>query len=463
MKPISKLSDRELDRLLAGEVTPGEDDLAELATFVHDMRALFREPGAEMDTLNVAAMVEAARLEAAGNATRDPGELSPEQGSAGHHGSWRSPMRALLAGNRRRRLAVLAAAALVVAVGAASAFGTARDLFLGTRVNSKIAFFSLRDGRMDTYVMNPDGSEQRRLTLSAWDGVPIWSPDGRRIVFLHGRDDVDVYVANADGSGRRRLTRGHMGERLFPGSWSPDGRRIAFQSDPGGGDVYIVDVDGTGERNLTGDGSSCCPSWSPDGRRIAFTHSWPPFPGGSLEIHIMNADGSGRRRLLRNGVAPLWSPDGERIMFVRLGGPGRRGWAASYIYVMNADGSDPRRLTRMSEVNDSGPAWSPDGRKILFVGERDRGSRADGRRSRNFEIYVINADGSGKRNLTRHPGFDFAPEWSPDGKKIAFGTKRDGNFEIYVMNADGADQQNLTQNPATDRAPSWSPGRKPGS
>ena len=96
--------------------------------------------------------------------------------------------------------------------------------------------------------------------------------------------------------------------------------------------------------------------------------------------------------------------------------------------------------------------WSPDGRKIVFVSDRDG----------NLEIYVMNADGSGQRNLTRHPGYDSDPEWSPDGRKIAFATKREGNFEIYVMNADGSGQHNLTRNPAPDRFPVWSPGRKHG-
>ena len=95
-------------------------------------------------------------------------------------------------------------------------------------------------------------------------------------------------------------------------------------------------------------------------------------------------------------------------------------------------------------------AWSPDSRKIAFV------SRRDGNR----EVYVVHADGSGKRNLTRNPAADFAPIWSPDGRTIAFESDRDRDAEIYVMNADGSGQRNLTRNPAPDRAPVWSPGGK---
>ena len=80
---------------------------------------------------------------------------------------------------------------------------------------------------------------------------------------------------------------------------------------------------------------------------------------------------------------------------------------------MNADGSGQRRRMREAQVNYSLPSWSPDGRKILFVSERDG----------NFEVYVMNPDGSGRRNLTRHPGHDSAPSWSPDGRKIVFTTK----------------------------------------
>jgi len=183
--------------------------------------------------------------------------------------------------------------------------------------------------------------------------------------------------------------------------------------------------------------------------KIAFTSD----RDGNREIHVMNADGSGQRRLTRNpaeDVSPSWSPDGRTIGFTS----DRDG--NFEIYAMNADGSGQRRLTR-NPADDGLPAWSPDGRTIAFPSDRDG----------NFEIYAMNADGSGQRNLTRNPAGDFLfAAWSPDGRRIAFTSDRDGrcdtqlcpaNFEIYVMNADGSGQRRLTRNSAEDVSPVWSP------
>ena len=118
----------------------------------------------------------------------------------------------------------------------------------------------------------------------------------------------------------------------------------------------------------------------------------------------MNADGSRQRRLMRRGRQPLWSPDGRRLAFTRGQGGGS-------VYVVNADGSGERNLTR-GPVRDF--AWSPDGRKIAFDSVRDG----------NSEIYVVNADGSGQRRLTRNAGARPRSAWSPDGRKIAFAARR---------------------------------------
>ncbi len=140
--------------------------------------------------------------------------------------------------------------------------------------------------------------------------------------------------------------------------------------------------------------------------------------------------------------APAWSRDGRTIVFVSWrDGNGE-------VYAMDADGSGPRNLTQ-NPAKDVRPAWSPDGRRIAFV------SRRDG----NSEIYVMNADGSGKRNLTRDRASDDYPTWSPDGRRIAFlrgrlhsnnpggrGVRRCYGYHLYVVNADGSGLRRLTPN-----------------
>ena len=135
--------------------------------------------------------------------------------------------------------------------------------------------------------------------------------------------------------------------------------------------------------------------------RIAYIHNPRARQRGLWELYVMNADGSGKTRLARNvasGSFHDWSPDGRKIAYM---GP-RSDRGVNDIYVVSVDASGQRRLARDAQF----PAWSPDGRRIAFISERDG----------NAEIYVMNADGSGKARLARNVASGFH-DWSPDGRK----------------------------------------------
>ncbi len=264
---------------------------------------------------------------------------------------------------------------------------------------------------------------------------PAWSPDGTRIAFTSFRNGKgDIYVMNADGGDARRLTTSPAYDDLP--AWSPDGRRIAFTSDRDGSlQIYAMNADGGGQTRLTSSlGSDYSPTWSPDGHRIAFRSD----RDGNSEIYAMNADGGGQTRLTSSpgsDNSPSWGPDG-RIAFASDRGDGSR----TSIWAMNADGSDQRRITIRPRAfwSESRPSWSADGKKLLFLADRDVPVG-------NIEIYSMNADGTGDARLTTYPGHDDAPAFSPDGRRIAF--SRGASFlstEIYVMAADGSGPRELT-------------------
>ncbi|NKB71189.1 MAG: hypothetical protein GKR89_29305 [Candidatus Latescibacteria bacterium] len=181
--------------------------------------------------------------------------------------------------------------------------------------------------------------------------------------------------------------------------------------------------------------------WSPDSSQIAFD-SWRDGDG---EIYTAPADGNTPVRLTHQpgyDWAPVWSPDGSRIAFISQ----RDG--NDEIYVMQADGSRPMRLTHRPG-RDWQPAWSPNGAHIAFMGQD---------KHNNWDIFVVASDGSWATTvqLTHHSGRDGLPVWSPDGSRIAFVSQRDGDFEIYVMQADGSNPMRLTHRAGIDAYPSWS-------
>ncbi len=314
-------------------------------------------------------------------------------------------------------------------------------------VRRQLAFVSSVAGNIQISVINADGSGRRRLTSPpGQSAVPVWSPDGGRIVFVRSREDgSQIYVMNADGTGQQRLTN-PPGTSTFP-TWSPNGKQIAFVSSLAGDpQIYIMNADGSGQRRLTGPpGRSTVPVWSPDGRHVAFIST---RDRDAPELYVMNADGTGQIRLtepelvvtnaygrgekrlgseggvlLRPGMLhPAWSPDARRITYVS-----RVGRAEQEISVVNLDGSGRARIT-----TGYAPAWSPDGRRLAFVVARVGDA----------QIYLMNADGSALRRITPS-GLNLLPAWSPDGQSIAFLGSRDGSLSVYVMNADGTRQRRL--------------------
>jgi Tol biopolymer transport system component len=309
-----------------------------------------------------------------------------------------------------------------------------------------IVFDSWRDsdGNGEIYVMNPDGTDQVRLTTSPeWDIWPLWSPDGSKIAFESTRDgDFEVYVMNTDGSGQVNVTNA-PGTADAPDDWSPDGSRIVITRGWGAeGEVFVVNADGSEPVNLTDSpGFDGAADWSPDGSKIAFTSD----RSGTDEIYVMNPDGSDVAGLTtatpEEAFWPVWSPDGTKIAFSSEQDGTRE------IYVMNADGSGVLNLTD-SPSFDGEPAWSPDGSKLAFTTNRDG----------NYEIYIVAADGSDMVNLTNSTGDEWRPSWSADGRWIAFEYSFDGGYEeIYVMSVDGRVRARLTWAQDSDRGAQWRP------
>jgi TolB protein len=237
--------------------------------------------------------------------------------------------------------------------------------------------------------MNADGGDVRNLGTRDWgDKRASWSPDGTRIAYDSwdiGHRDFDIWVMNADGSGKRQLTTSPLRDTLP--AWSPDGRWIAFsrkRAHSQAEDLWLIHPDGTGEhrdvRNASGGG------WSPDGRRLVYSL------GGDLYV--------GRRRLLHTRAyeaagAGSWSPDGRKIVFTR--------WPVGKFGDICVVEVKSGRVTGLTSArgDDTDASWSPDGRQILFDSTRDG----------NREVYVMNADGSGARNLTNSPAEDWADTW----------------------------------------------------
>ena len=272
-----------------------------------------------------------------------------------------------------------------------------------------------------------------------------------RIVFSSNRDgDWDIYSMDANGDNLAQLTN-HPASDEYPAG-SPDGRRIAFRSERDGTpDLYVMDSDGSNVIRLTHDNfREGRPSWTPDGTKIAFSNFI--FAVGNSEIYLMDPDGTGVINLTKHKwheVRPSWSSDGRKIAFVSMRDGDFK--TPRDIFVMNADGTERRNLTGETALMDNfSPNWSPDGQKIAFD------SRRHIAKVTHDDIFVITTDGKELEQLTED-GVSRSAVYSPDGTKIAYVSRRGGGANIFLMDSNGRNAVKLTKTPpgVDNVSPSW--------
>jgi TolB protein len=285
--------------------------------------------------------------------------------------------------------------------------------------------------------------------------------DGRLV--FQASSGGKIYLVNVDGSGLTALTDG-----LDP-AWSPDGSTIALTRWRTPWGVYLVQPDGSREERVVDGIQLKEVAWSPDGSRIVFTVNFssaepmeicffgfcftlPPFSFGQMWTANLESGELLSLPLDDKAVhAPTWSPAGNRIVYA-----GDRGLAWIDLDTMEKD------VLAGGSAWDTSPTFSPDGGQIAFMG----------RVHNHWEVFVMHADGSDRRQLTHGdpaldpPPSNVAPAWSPDGKHLIFLSNRDGPWRFYVMNADGAGQRSLfgasldhldiRYEWATERVVSWS-------
>jgi len=268
-------------------------------------------------------------------------------------------------------------------------------------VTGLIAFHSNCDGGYQVYIMDSNGENVRRLTdFAPPNSEPTWSPDGSKVAFTSGKDDINnfnLYMINADGTNAQPLIEPERGYNWYP-SWSPLGDKIVYQSTferQGRVGIFVVEIDTGQITSLSStEITDSMPAWSPDGQRIVFVSD----QDGDIDIYTMKADGSERVRLTHDSgrnVHPAWSSDGSKIVFIST----RDG--EGDIYLMNSDGSEQTRLTFSPTYSEWNPSWAERGTKILFAAGYEN----------DWEIYIMNADGSDITRLTFEAGDDRHPVW----------------------------------------------------
>jgi TolB protein len=284
-----------------------------------------------------------------------------------------------------------------------------------------------------------------------------------------------LFVINADGSGERRLTSPPAGVSDDQPDWSPDSSLIVFERlDPNaaGGEVWVVNAHRRKAHRLgplcKPDPKTCLndnesgPAYAPDGKLIAFGRGWGSVRSNQIQygdIYLMSSDGTGARRLTTVTArapysadvgSPMWSPDGKRLVFeVHHSALSKPAYKRA-LFIVNADGSGLRRLTPWKLNGGGNPDWSPSGKRILF--------RTVSNDELHGNLYTIRPNGRGLRKLTHYgrATIVLSYSFSPDGKSITFAKSGvGGQPDVFVMRANGTNVRAVTRTPLPDSAPDW--------
>jgi Tol biopolymer transport system component len=266
------------------------------------------------------------------------------------------------------------------------------ELARGGRKNLIAFAHKEADGTMQIYTVAPNGRQLNRITSGGFSNhSPRWTPDRSRIVFVSNRSGPEtIFIMNADGTNQVQLTNSGCNDRN-PAP-SPDGTLIVFQRPCAGGGLFLVTADGATLSQITDNSTDAEPSWFPDGTRIIFASArinplsdiWTVNVDGTDVIRLMPCDGTTCR-------APVYSPDGTRFAaWVGDQGGNIGVYTGGGIVVAKNLGSGTEYAA----------AWSPDGRKLIFVANRD-----------GLDLYSVNVDGTGEAPFALLPGDDVAPSW----------------------------------------------------
>jgi TolB protein len=264
---------------------------------------------------------------------------------------------------------------------------------------------------------------------------PVVSPRGDWIAFFSNRDGMeDVYVIGVRGAGEKRLT--HTPETETGLQWSARGKEIVYSIPTDDtSQLYAIAPKGKTSRQI-GAVRGRTPMLAPDGAHVvAMAGTWT-----ATQLMVSELDGS-HAQAITDGSSIAWnnhwSPDGKSIAFTGRDQPDRE----LAVFVMNADGTGRRQVTKVppEEGGAQWPVWSPDGRSLAVQvnNRRHKGSA---------HVWIVNvATGEGQKLAAHDRAYlDETPSWFPDGKRIAFQSNRTGRMEVWVMNADGTDPRQIT-------------------